>query len=98
MLLAVSAIVPGVLANPLLLINQPEYLPPSDESTLSIAPSDIQAYLSAHNTVRAKHGASPLVWDGLLASKAQQWASNCQFKHSGGKLGPYGGSHLKLVE
>jgi len=26
----------------------------------------------------------------MLASKAQQWAANCQFVHSGGKLGQFG--------
>ena len=52
---------------------------------------DIQAYLNAHNTVRAQHGAVALTWSDNLASKAQQWANGCVFKHSGGKLGPYGG-------
>src|SRR5260221_13706268 len=54
-----------------------------------------QTYLDAHNTVRAKHGASPLEWSDELASKAQQWAARCQFEHSGGQ---FGGSHLKSVE
>jgi len=53
--------------------------------------SDIQAYLSAHNNMRAKHGAKALTWSEPLASKAQQWADGCVFKHSGGSLGPYGG-------
>ncbi|KAG6901851.1 hypothetical protein C0995_007237 [Termitomyces sp. Mi166 len=52
--------------------------------------SDVQAYLSAHNTVRAQHGAAPLTWSDNLASKAQTWADKCVFKHSGGSLGPYG--------
>ncbi|KAG6878413.1 hypothetical protein C0993_007014 [Termitomyces sp. T159_Od127] len=52
--------------------------------------SDIDAYLSAHNKVRAQHGAAPLTWSNNLASKAQTWANNCVFKHSGGSLGPFG--------
>ncbi|KAG5718583.1 Cell wall protein PRY3 [Termitomyces sp. T112] len=52
--------------------------------------SDIDAYLSAHNTVRAQHGAAPLTWSNDLASKAQTWANKCVFQHSGGSLGPYG--------
>lgn len=91
LLLAASSILPSGLANPCLLINEPIYPPPlSEESTLSLPPSDIQTFLNAHNTFRAKHGAAPLVWDNLLASKAQQWAAGCKFQHSGGKLGPYG--------
>ena len=54
--------------------------------------SDIDAYLKGHNTVRAQHGAAALTWDENLASKAQQWANGCVFKHSGGSLGPYGGT------
>jgi len=51
--------------------------------------------LSAHNSFRAQHGASPLSWSDELAGKAQQWASACVFKHSGGSLGPFGGmSHI----
>jgi len=52
--------------------------------------SDEQAYLSAHNSFRALHGANALTWSDELAAKAQQWANGCQFKHSGGSLGPYG--------
>jgi len=47
-------------------------------------------YLSAHNYVRAQHDASDLTWSDALASSAQQWANGCQFKHSGGALGPLG--------
>jgi len=46
--------------------------------------------LSAHNTIRAQHGASDLTWSDELASKAQQWANGCVFQHSGGTLGPFG--------
>ncbi|KAI0307851.1 CAP domain-containing protein [Multifurca ochricompacta] len=52
--------------------------------------ADIDAYLSAHNSVRAQHGAAPLTWSDELSAKAQQWADGCVFKHSGGSLGPFG--------
>ncbi|KDQ63810.1 hypothetical protein JAAARDRAFT_76028 [Jaapia argillacea MUCL 33604] len=58
--------------------------------SLSTSASDIDQYLQAHNSVRQHHGASDLTWNNNLASKAQQWANGCVFKHSGGKLGPYG--------
>ncbi|EDR15062.1 uncharacterized protein LACBIDRAFT_228207, partial [Laccaria bicolor S238N-H82] len=47
---------------------------------------DIQAYLSAHNAVRAQHGAAALSWSDNLASKAQKWANGCKFEHSGAYL------------
>jgi len=31
-----------------------------------------------------------LSWSDDLASKAQEWANNCRFEHSGGSLGPFG--------
>ena len=54
--------------------------------------SDIAAYLFAHNSVRSQHGVGPLSWSEDLAAKAQSWANNCVFQHSGGKLGPFGGA------
>lgn len=92
-LLVASTILPSALANSRLLINQPAFLP-SEESALLLPQADIEAFLHSQNTIRAKHGASPLAWEGLLANKAEEWASHCKFKHSGGTLGPYGGSHL----
>jgi hypothetical protein len=46
-----------------------------------------QAFLDAHNRVRAKHCAPPLTWSAELAQVAQAWAthlrdSNCAFEHS----------------
>jgi pathogenesis-related protein 1 len=48
--------------------------------------------LIAHNRVRAKHCASPLVWSDKLAGVAQAWADtlrqrNCEFSHSGSMYG-----------
>lgn len=60
-----------------------------DEEVDTLA--DIAGYLNSHNQFRAQHGARALAWDNNLAAKAQQWANRCQFKHSGGTLGPYGG-------
>ncbi|KAI0724475.1 CAP domain-containing protein [Cerioporus squamosus] len=62
----------------------------SGSSTGATSQSDIDAYLQAHNSVRAQHGASPLSWSDDLAASAQSWANNCVFQHSGGKLGPFG--------
>jgi pathogenesis-related protein 1 len=58
------------------------------------SPSDIDRYMSTHNTVRAQHGAVNLVWNNTLSSAAQRWANGCKFGHSGGSLGPYGGRYL----
>ncbi|PIL30253.1 transporter [Ganoderma sinense ZZ0214-1] len=52
--------------------------------------ADITAYLTAHNSVRAQHGAAALTWNETLAGAAQSWVNKCVFKHSGGSLGPYG--------
>ncbi|EIM92857.1 PR-1-like protein [Stereum hirsutum FP-91666 SS1] len=50
----------------------------------------ITQYLTAHNTVRAQHGASDLTWSDELASAAQSYSAKCVFQHSGGTLGPFG--------
>lgn len=68
--------------------SQPQ--PPANDQG-STSQSDISQYLSAHNTIRAQHGAAPLTWSDELASKAQEWANKCVFQHSGGTLGPFGG-------
>nr|GAT53746.1 predicted protein [Mycena chlorophos] len=53
---------------------------------------DVKSYLNGHNSVRAAHGANPLQWNNTLASKAQTWANKCTNTHSGGTLGPFGGT------
>ncbi|CAL1701261.1 unnamed protein product [Somion occarium] len=53
-------------------------------------PTEISAYLSGHNSVRAEHGADPLNWSEDLAAKARSWAEGCQFRHTDGALGPLG--------
>jgi hypothetical protein len=63
----------------------------SGEYVKRTSAADEQAYLDAHNSVRAQHGAVPLTWNDDAAAKAQQWANGCVFQHSGGTLGPYGG-------
>lgn len=68
--------------------------PSSTPSTPSSSSGDVSTWLSAHNVVRAQHGANPLSWSDDLAAKAQQWANGCVFQHSGGSLGPYGGKCL----
>lgn len=54
--------------------------------------ADADEFLAAHNDFRANHGADPLTWSTELASKAQEWADKCDFKHSGGALGSFGGN------
>jgi uncharacterized protein YkwD len=74
--------------------NDPIPTPSPGASAGSTPESDIQAYLSGHNSVRAQHGAAALTWSDDLAGKAQQWANGCKFQHSGGSLGPFGGMIL----
>ncbi|KAJ7215735.1 CAP domain-containing protein [Mycena rebaudengoi] len=54
--------------------------------------ADVQAYLNAHNSVRAQHGAVNLIWNNTLGAAAQEWAAKCVLQHSQGQLGPYGGT------
>ncbi|KAF7975783.1 hypothetical protein HWV62_8601 [Athelia sp. TMB] len=64
---------------------------PSPTSAASgTASSDINAYLNGHNSNRTIHDASPVTWNQTMADKAQTWANNCVFEHSGGSLGPWG--------
>ncbi|KAJ7060718.1 CAP domain-containing protein [Mycena amicta] len=52
--------------------------------------TDVERYLTEHNTLRAEHGAKPLVWDIASANAAQRWANHCEFQHSQGQVGSYG--------
>ncbi|KAG7097293.1 hypothetical protein E1B28_004657 [Marasmius oreades] len=54
--------------------------------------TQISSFLNAHNSARGSHGAAPLNWSSSLASKAEEWATSCQFRHSEGTLreAPYG--------
>lgn len=45
------------------------------------------AVLVAHNKIRARYHAPQLVWDDELAHYAENYASRCQFKHSGSHYG-----------
>ncbi|KAI0257509.1 PR-1-like protein [Lactifluus subvellereus] len=56
-------------------------------SSGSVSSADIDAYLLAHNKMRAMHGAAPLTWSSDLSGTAQGWANNCVFKHSHGQYG-----------
>lgn len=38
--------------------------------------------LSYHNWFRNQHSADALTWNASMAATAEQWASNCAFKHS----------------
>src|SRR5205823_945269 len=55
--------------------------------------SDVDAFVAAHNAVRASAvpapspALPPLAWDDGVASTAQAWSSRCVFEHSHGALG-----------
>ncbi|KAJ1032697.1 hypothetical protein NDA16_000719 [Ustilago loliicola] len=57
-------------------------------STGSAPSSFAQTILKLHNEARAKHSASPLVWDSTIASAAESWASGCKWAHTPNN--PYG--------
>jgi uncharacterized protein YkwD len=67
--------------------------PPTPSTTPTAAPtSEAQAFVDAHNRVRAQHCARPLAWSDKLAHIAQRWADalrdkGCAFGHSGGSTG-----------
>ena len=64
------------------------------QGALAATPAEIKDHLDGHNLVRRDHGASALTWSDTLASAAQRWVDGCKFQHSGGAVGPYGGSTL----
>jgi pathogenesis-related protein 1 len=53
-------------------------------------PASMQPLLDAHNRLRARHCAPPLVWASEVARVAQRWADQlaargCAFQHSGSR-------------
>ena len=65
--------------------------PTSTTSPISNLPlTDPASFLNAHNDVRSRHGANPLVWSDELESYAQEWAGQCVLRTSGGAFGQYG--------
>lgn len=59
----------------------------ASSSSSSASSSDIDAWLTAHNTVRQQHGANNLTWSADVASTAQAYADQCNFEHSGTSYG-----------
>ncbi|KAK0233448.1 CAP domain-containing protein [Armillaria fumosa] len=59
----------------------------ASSSSSSASSSDIDAWLTAHNTVRQDHGANNLTWSVDVASTAQAYADQCNFEHSGTSYG-----------
>lgn len=51
--------------------------------------------LTGHNSFRALHNASALVWNDDLTAAAKSWASGCVFEHSEGQVGDFGGMSLE---
>jgi pathogenesis-related protein 1 len=52
-----------------------------------------QEMLTAHNRLRCRHGAPPLVWNEAVADYAQRWVERAGFRHSdsyNSPLGPLG--------
>jgi uncharacterized protein YkwD len=58
--------------------------------TANVSAVNQAAYLASHNTLRAKHNATELVWNQTIADLGASWASKCNFQHSGGTLGRLG--------
>lgn len=50
-------------------------------------PALIDSALNSTNQFRNQHNAAALTWNTSLANAASSWASNCQWKHSGGPTG-----------
>ncbi|KAK0465392.1 CAP domain-containing protein [Desarmillaria tabescens] len=59
----------------------------ASSSSSSASSSDIDAWLTAHNTVRKDHGANNLTWSDEVAATAQAWADQCSFDHSSTSYG-----------
>lgn len=68
------------------------HLPPSHSIASRNTLRQIDAFLDAHNIIRAEHNATALQWSTSLAAKAELWVDQCQFRHTNGVLssGVYG--------
>lgn len=51
------------------------------------SPKESEQWLTAHNTYRTLHGASPVVWSEKLAASALAYAKTCPSGHSGSAYG-----------
>jgi len=71
-------------------------VPTTHSVTRRGSPAQINAFLFAHNIIRARHNAPDLTWSDEYAAKAEAWADNCQLKGTGGVLSPtqYGEHHV----
>ncbi|KAF8165568.1 CAP domain-containing protein [Crassisporium funariophilum] len=77
----ILAFVPALCAHAI-----PRPLPPLHSIASRGSPRQIDAFLDAHNTVRALHNATDLTWSNALATRAEFWADHCEFKHTNGQL------------
>lgn len=63
----------------------------SDANGTGLATATVNELLETHNTYRSDVGIADLTWDTDLEASAQAWAdelaTNCEFKHSGGAFG-----------
>src|SRR5882757_7118978 len=83
---AASLVASGALASP------STASPNSSPNKSASLPAGAQAFVDAHNRVRAQHCAKPLAWSDKLAQIAQRWANalrdkGCAFAHSNGSTG-----------
>jgi hypothetical protein len=62
--------------------------PPTPTSTSYTSDGAFEsAMLTAHNFYRTEHNTSSLTWNSTSATYAANWASQCQFKHTGAPTG-----------
>jgi len=62
------------------------HVPPLHSIASRDTTRQIDAFLDAHNTIRAEHNATALQWSTTLAQNAETWADQCQFKSTNGVL------------
>lgn len=48
---------------------------------------EIEQWLVAHNSYRARHGVPPVSWSATVAASAQSYAETCPSRHSGSGYG-----------